>query len=63
MNSMVYTIEYKRTVRTRPYETVTIGLREDFEGARLNYEKVYLGLKSQVDKWIEEAREEFGEDE
>jgi len=58
---MVYTIEYKRTVRPRPYETVTIGLLEEFDVAVREYEKHYQGLKAQVDKWAEEALEEFGE--
>ena len=58
---MVYTIEYTRTVRPGPYQPVRIGLTEEFEGTRLDYEKVYLGIKSQVDKWCEEALEEFGE--
>jgi len=60
---MVYTIEYKRTVRVKPYETVTIGLLEEFNAAIFDYREKYLGIKAQVDKWCEEAREEFGEDE
>ena len=61
MLEMVYTIEYKRTVRVQPYETATIGLREEFEGVFAHYETSYQGIKAQVDKWCEEAREEFGE--
>ena len=59
---MVYTIEYKRTARVRPYETVTISLMEEFDVGLINYEKHYQGIKAQVDKWVEEALEEFGED-
>ena len=59
---MVYTIEYKRTVRPRPYETVTIGLLEEFTGEELYLEGSYQGLKAQVDKWAEEALEEFGQE-
>jgi hypothetical protein len=58
---MTYTIEYKRTIRLRPYETVSIGLLEEFDGAVTNYEMNYHGIKAQVDKWCDEAREEFGE--
>lgn len=58
---MVYTIEYKRTIRLRPYETVTIGLLEEFEGLLHNYENDYAGLKAQVDKWCEEAMYELGD--
>ena len=58
---MVYTIEYKRTVRVKPYETVTIGLLEGFNAASVDYREKYLGIKSQVDMCCEEAREEFGE--
>lgn len=59
---MVYTIEYKRTARVKPYETVTISLLEEFEGAQRYYETKYQGIKAQVDKWCEEALEEFGGD-
>ena len=58
---MVYTIEYKRTVRVQPYETVTISLLEEFGDSPANQDARYQGIKAQVDKWIEEAREEFGE--
>jgi len=58
---MTYTLEYRRTVRPRPYETVTIGLLEAFEGAQRDYEAKYQGIKAQVDKWCSEAVEEFGE--
>jgi len=61
MLEMVYTIEYKRTVRVRPYETVTISLLEEFGRVLAHYEVDYQGIKAQVDKWVEEAREEFGE--
>ncbi|GAH70783.1 unnamed protein product [marine sediment metagenome] len=60
---MVYTIEYKRTVRPRPYETVTIGLLEEFDEAHHKQLMHYQSVKAQVDKWCEEALEEFGEDE
>jgi hypothetical protein len=60
---MTYSIEYRRTVRPRPYETVTIGLLEEFQGAQRDYEKHFQGLKAQVDKWCEEALQEFGDDE
>ena len=60
---MVYTIEYKRTVRVKPYETVTIGFLEEFEHGNASYDCNFQGVKSQVDKWCEEAREEFGADE
>ena len=58
---MVYTIEYKRTVRVQPYETVTISLLEEFSVMASSHEEAYQGIKAQVDKWCEEAREEFGE--
>ena len=61
MLEMVYTIEYKRTVRVQPYETVTISLMDEFHGAGANMQGDYEGLKYQVDKWVEEARKEFGE--
>lgn len=60
---MVFTVEYKRTIRVRPYETVTIGGLEEFRGNLIIYDGCYRGLKEQVDKWIEEAREEFADDE
>jgi len=60
---LVYTIEYKRTIRVKPYETVTIGLREDHDALPTQKERLYQGLKSQVDKWCDESREEFGGDE
>lgn len=59
---MVYTIEYKRTVRVRPYETVTIGFMEEFNPAAKDYREAYAGVKAQVDMWCEEALEEFGDD-
>jgi len=59
---MVYTIEYKRIVRVRPYETVTIGIMEEFEGANGDYGSNYQGLKAWIDMKIDEALEEFGED-
>jgi len=59
---MVYTIEYKRTVRPRPYETVTIGILEEFESGLKRYEDAYAGIKAWVDMKCDEALEEFGKD-
>ena len=59
---MTYTLEYRRTVRPRPYETVTIGLMEEFDTDIIGYDRNYEGVKAQVDKWCEEALEEFGAD-
>lgn len=60
---MVFTIEYKRTIRVRPYETVTIGLLEEFDALPTQQDSCYQSIKVQVDYWVDQAREEFGGDE
>ena len=56
---MVVTIIYRRGIRIAPYEPLLIGIEQEFTGEYVSYEKEYQGLKAQVDKWLDEAYEEF----
>lgn len=55
---MKFTVEYKRTVRVRQYETLTIGWREEFDKGKDHYTGAFEQVKSLVNYLIEE---ELGE--
>ena len=47
-----YTIEYKRTVRVRQYETLTIGMTSEFQYEDMTPDGAKELVKKQVDVWI-----------
>ena len=50
---MKFNIEYKRTVRIRPYETISIGILEEFDKGRTSPFDAFESVKNQVDYLIE----------
>lgn len=60
---MKYTIEYKRTVRVRQYETLTIGLIEEFDKSRDSAISAYDRLKGWVDYRIDTELERLRKEE
>lgn len=54
-----FTIEYKRTVRVREYETLTIGLHEDFDKSEMSRENAFQMVKYEVEEWISETLQDL----
>lgn len=50
---MNVTIEYRRTVRVREYETLTIGWTEEFDPKRVGYYQGFENVKRSVDSRID----------
>ena len=50
---MKFSIEYKRTVRVQKYETLTIGIVNEFDDSSIGYNKAYMQTRDQVDYHIE----------
>ena len=48
-----FSIEYKRTVRVRQYETLTIGWIEEFEKGDQDYTDAYEVVRNMVDYLID----------
>ena len=49
-------MEYKRTVRLEPYETMTVGLIQEGEGNENDRQAMFIEVSAQVEVWIEEAK-------
>lgn len=52
-----YTIEYRRTVRIAPYETLAVGLTEEFDKDRITQFEAFEATRNTVDYWVEEERD------
>ena len=52
-----YTIEYRRTVRIAPYETLAVGLTEEFDTEDTTIFGGFEHVKVTVDYWVEEERD------
>ena len=56
---MKYTIEYKRTVRVRQYETLTIGWMEEFDKERQDTTDAYETVRNLVNYLIDREFKEL----
>jgi len=54
---MKFNIEYKRTVRIRPYETMSIGILEEFDKGKTSPFDAFEAVKNQVDYLIDQECE------
>jgi len=54
-----FTVEYKRTVRVRQYETLTIGWMEEFEKEYRDPRVAFEAVKVMVDYLIDENLDEL----
>ena len=50
---MKFNVEYKRTVRIRPYETMSIGILEEFDKGKTSPFDAFEAVKNQVDYLID----------
>lgn len=60
-----FSITYERTVRIRPYETLKIGLYEEFDNDSITQFDAFGLVKISVTNWVEEERDRLraeGED-
>ena len=48
-----FTIEYRRTIRTAPYETLAIGLMEEFSKEAVDKNRAFQQVSQQVQFWID----------
>lgn len=55
-----YTITYQRKVQVKPYEMLTIGLTEEFEGSSDLKIIDYTAVRNHVDNWIEQEKRRLG---
>ena len=54
---MKFTVEYKRTVRVREYETLTIGVLHEYDTGETAYSDAYYNVMGIVDTRIDEELE------
>lgn len=52
-----FSITYERTVRIRPYETLKIGIYEEFDYAVTPQLDAFGQVRDTVDCWVEEERD------
>jgi hypothetical protein len=52
-----FTIEYRRTVRIAPYETLAVGLTEEFDQDIITQFSAFEVVRNTVDYWVEEERD------
>lgn len=57
-----FTIEYRRTVRVRPYETLTIGVSEEFSTDEMPYIYAFNQVREMVRGWIKKDLERIREE-
>jgi len=48
-----FSIEYRRTVQVVPYESLSIGILEEFSKEEISHRDAFDSVKNQVDFWIE----------
>ena len=51
-----FSIEYKRTVRLAPYETLTIGMRQEFDTADFHAQEAMNTVKNHVEFMLGKER-------
>lgn len=54
---MKFRVEYKRTVRVRQYETLTIGWMEEYDKGDISDHMAFAGVRSIVEYHIERELE------
>lgn len=54
-----FSVEYRRTVQVAPYESLSIGILEEFDKDEISHLDAFESVKNQVDYWIETKREQL----
>jgi len=56
-----FSVEYRRTVQVAPYESLSIGILEEFDKKEISHLEAFESVKNQVDYWIETKRKQLRE--
>lgn len=48
-----FSVEYRRTVQVAPYESLSIGIIEEFNKEETSHREAFDSVRNQVDYWVE----------